>query len=181
MREISLHVLDLIENSVRAGATVVSVTVTEARAQNLLRITVEDNGPGLDVPPDRALDPFYTTKSGKRTGLGLSLLRAAAEQAGGALVLTRSALGGAAVVATMRLRHIDRMPLGDLATTLSSVAVTNPQVDVQCRLCVGNRECVVCLSDVVNELPVGQRQGLTVARKLRERIRSCLSELEVMA
>ena len=181
MRDISLHVLDLIENSIRVGATRVSVTVAEDPEQDLLEITVEDNGPGLDVATDTAADPFYTTKAGKRTGLGLSLFRAAAERAEGELTISRSPLGGALVRATMWLSHIDRSPMGDLAATFSSVVLTNPQIDLTCTFRVGDRECVVRASDVATELPAGERGGLAVARKVRDRIRSGLSELEVVA
>ncbi len=67
------------ENSIRARASVIAVTVEALPAQDLLRVVVEDNGTGLKVPPEQVLDPFYTTKRGKKTGLGLSLFRAAAE------------------------------------------------------------------------------------------------------
>jgi anti-sigma regulatory factor (Ser/Thr protein kinase) len=117
VRDLSLHILDVMENSIRAGATAISLTVAEDPEQDRLTIIVEDNGPGLSVPPDVATDPFYTTKNGKRTGLGLSLLRATAEQAGGKLTLRRSELGGLAVEAAMQLSHVDRSPLGDLAAT----------------------------------------------------------------
>ena len=83
MRELSLHVLDLVENSLRAGAGVVAVGIEEQPDRDLLAITVEDDGPGLAVGPQQALDPFYTTKEGKRTGLGLSLFRQQVELAGG--------------------------------------------------------------------------------------------------
>jgi hypothetical protein len=181
MRDLSLHILDLIENSIRAGASRIDVTVAQDFAHDILEIVVEDNGPGLPVPAGAATDPFYTTKRGKRTGLGLSLLGAAAEQAGGKLVILRSALGGVAVRATMWLTHIDRSPLGDLAATLSSAACTNPQLDLCCTVRVGERERVVRTSEVVKELPDSDRWGLAVARKVYEKITAGLTELEVMA
>ncbi len=103
LRELSLHVLDLVENSLRAGAGVVEVGVEEQPDRDLLAITVEDDGPGLAVDPAQALDPFYTTKEGKRTGLGLSLFRQQVEMAGGGVELGRSALGGLAVRARLGL------------------------------------------------------------------------------
>lgn len=180
MRDLSLHVLDLIENSIRAGATTIAVALAEYPDRDLLEVSVEDDGRGLNVPPEAATNPFYTTKAGKRTGLGLSLLRAAAEQAGGKLTISTSALGGAAVTAMMRLSHVDRPPLGDLAATISSVICTNPRLDLSCRFCVGERECVVRTCDVANELPFGQRGGLTVARRLAERTRAGLAAIQVM-
>ena len=75
MRELSLHILDLVENSVRAGASVIFIGITVDSVRDLLEISVEDNGPGFGVPVEMAFDPFYTTKEGKKTGLGLSLFR----------------------------------------------------------------------------------------------------------
>ena len=139
MRDLSLHVLDLMENSLRAGASVVSVTVRRDSARNRLRIVVADNGPGLAVPARVAAAPFFTTTRGKRTGLGLSLFAAAAERAGGKLALRKSRLGGLSVEATMQLDHVDRAPLGDLAMTLATVAAANPGLEIRCLLSVGNR------------------------------------------
>ncbi len=198
MRDLSLHLLDLMENSIRAEATVVSVTIEQDPAKDKLRIVVEDNGPGLAVSAEQALDPFYTTKAGKRTGLGLSLFQGAAERAGGRVTLGRSPLGGLAVTACMRLSHLDRSPLGDLAASLSSVACTNPEVDLWCRLvrCAneiplsksqvpdsqsGIREWVVRSSEVENELPYGERCGLAVARRLAEKVREGMAAVEIVA
>lgn len=178
MRELSLHILDLVENSVRAGASFVLVTVVENPKKDLLRIVVEDNGSGLSVAPVAALDPFYTTKSGKRTGLGLSLFRSSVEQAGGQLVLRRSEFGGLAVEATMQLSHIDRIPLGDIAATVSSVACTDQDVDLCCLFRVERRECIVRISEIVKELPIAKRCGLAVARQVSETIRARLGPVE---
>jgi hypothetical protein len=198
VRDLSLHLLDLMENSIRAEATVISVTIEQDRARDMLRIVVEDNGAGLSVSPGQALDPFYTTKAGKRTGLGLSLFQGAAERAGGRVTLGRSPLGGLAVTACMRLSHVDRSPLGDLAATLSSVACTNPEVDLWCRLVRSAdeipdsksqipdlqsavREWVVRSSEVEKGLPFGQRCGLAVARRLAEKVREGMAAVEIVA
>jgi len=128
MHDLSLYLLEMIENSVRAGATEVNITLRADRASDELRMVVADNGPGLDAPPEKVLDPFYTTKPGKKTGLGLSLLRADAQAAGGDLMVGRCAeLGGTKVEVFMKLSHVDRPPIGDMAATLLVAAVTNPQ------------------------------------------------------
>ena len=179
MREISLHILDLIENSARAGASTILMTLIEDYDANTLKIIVEDNGPGLSVPPETAVSPFYTTKNGKRTGLGLSLLCSTAEQAAGRVTLRQSTLGGLAVEATMQLDHVDRIPIGDIAATVSSVVCTNPELDLLCRFAVGNEQCLVRVSDVAKELPIGKRNGLAVARRVAERIRTGIETLNV--
>jgi hypothetical protein len=177
LREISLHILDLIENAMRAGATVIAIAVEEEQDRDLLCIVVEDNGPGLPVPADIAADPFFTTKEGKKTGLGLSLLKFRTEQARGSFRMERSCLGGLAVRATMPLSHVDRSPLGDLAATLASVVCTSPGVELRSRLRVGNREWRVDTVEIIRGLPVGGRSAIAVARRVKERIAEGLSAL----
>lgn len=181
MRDISLHILDLMENSIRAGASVIAVSVEEEPAHDSLVLCVEDNGPGLPVDESTAVDPFFTTKEGQRTGLGLSLLKFRAEQAGGSLQLSRSPLGGLAVSARMPLSHVDRSPLGDLAATLASVACTNPRVELRSRLRVGEREWSVSTADIARGLPAGSRGEIAVARRMREKVAEGLAALSVKA
>jgi anti-sigma regulatory factor (Ser/Thr protein kinase) len=181
MRDLSLHILDLVENSIRAEATTVWVTVAEDEREDLLTIVVEDNGPGLNVPPEVALNPFYTTKEGKRVGLGLSLFQEAAEQAGGRLTLGRSKLGGLAVEAVMKLRHIDRPPLGDVAAVISAVVCTNPNLNLGCTLRAGDQENTTRVSDTVREFCDDPCCGLLAARKVSERIKRALAALPMTA
>jgi len=130
MHDLSLYLLDILENSVRAGATVIATSIVADRASDELSILVEDDGPGLPVEPEQALDPFFTTKANKKTGLGLSLFRQAAEAAGGGLSVGRSPdLGGASVRAWMRLGDVDRPPLGDVAASIATMLVTNPEIE----------------------------------------------------
>jgi hypothetical protein len=130
MHDLSLHVLDLIENSLRAKATIVAIRVDIDEAADLLQVCVEDNGEGIRVPSEEVLNPFYTTNRMKKVGLGLSFFKAAAEMAGGKLTLARSAeLGGVAVTVRMELTHVNRPTLGDLATTVSTMIFLNPEID----------------------------------------------------
>jgi signal transduction histidine kinase len=182
VRELSLHILDLIENSLRAQATAIAVTVEAIPGQDLLRIVVEDNGTGLKVPAATVLDPFYTTKRGKRTGLGLSLFRAAAEATGGRLDIGKSDLGSVGVKVSVEfgLTHVDRNPLGDLASTFSTVVCTNPEVDFRFRLRCDERECNLRVADLANELNIDPRDGLALARKVLERINAELQSSGVL-
>ncbi len=181
MRELSLHILDLIENAIRAGAGTIVVAVEEEPDRDLMLLSVEDDGPGLAVPPETATDPFYTTKEGKKTGLGLSLLKFRAEQAGGSFRLARSSLGGLQVLVEMPLSSVDRSPLGDLAATLASVVCTNPEVDLRTRLRVGDRLWTVSSTEIARMLPAGSRGSIALARGMKERILEGLSSLHVLA
>jgi hypothetical protein len=130
MHDLSLHILDLIENSLRAKASIVAIDVEIDAAADLLRLRVEDNGEGIRVPPEEVLNPFYTTHGTKKVGLGLSFFKVAAEMAGGQLTLAKSAeLGGLAVTVTMELTHVNRPPLGDLAASISTMIFMNPGAD----------------------------------------------------
>jgi signal transduction histidine kinase len=135
VHDLSLYLLELLENSIRAGATQVDITLLMDDEADELRLTVDDDGHGLPVSPEQVLDPFYTTKADKKTGLGLSLLKADAQAAAGDLLIGPSpTLGGARVDTHMQLRHVDRVPLGDMGSTLSVTAFTNPEVQFSVNL-----------------------------------------------
>jgi hypothetical protein len=177
VRDLSLHLLDLIENSLRAGASIIEITVEADDPRDLLAITVEDNGRGLTVPPEFLTDPFYTTKGGKKVGLGLALWKAAAERAGGSLVIGRGGLGGVAVKAIMGLTHIDRSPLGDLSETLASVVCTNPEVDFRVAVKRGDFAVRVSSTDLSAGLPDGADDALSLAREMAENVRKAQQNL----
>lgn len=179
MLELSLHILDLIENAVRASATVVCVSLREDPEKDLLEIAVEDNGPGLAVQPEQTLNPFYTTKEGKRTGLGLSLFRAATEQAGGQFTLERSAaFGGVAVRAVMRLHHVDRAPLGDLSGTLFAIMLTHPEVDFWCRIQGPGGDVLIKKSDIAKALAADAPGEFTLAHHFSAQVQEALLPLQ---
>jgi len=179
VRDLSLHILDLIENSIRAHADIIAITIDQQVNDNRLRIIIEDNGPGLNIPQDQATDPFYTTKQGKRTGLGLSFFQASAKQAGGTLTLQKSELGGLAVEAVMQLNHIDRLPLGDLSATLFSIALTNPNIDLWCRLVSDDQKLIIKLSQIADNLPPENRTIFQKAKIFSEKIKTTLTDFQI--
>jgi len=131
VEDLSLHVLDVVENSIRAGATQVNVRLTENKAEDLLILEIRDNGKGMDeATRRRCLDPFFTTKERKDVGLGLPLLAQSVEETGGKLVIESARGQGTRIIATFRLNHIDRRPLGDLAGTIRCLRETHPEIDL---------------------------------------------------
>jgi len=129
MEDLSLHILDIVENSLRANATTIMIRLMENTANDTLVLEVIDDGEGMDEEGlRRSLDPFYSTKSGKRVGLGLPFLAQSAEEAEGSLQV-ESAMGqGTRVTATFKRSHIDRKPLGNLEETLHTLKATHPEV-----------------------------------------------------
>jgi Histidine kinase-, DNA gyrase B-, and HSP90-like ATPase len=135
MHDLSLYLLDILENSVRAGATVITTSIAADRAADDLSVAGGEDGPVWPGEPEQPLDPFFTTKANKKTGLGLSLFRQAAEAAGGGLSVGQSdELGGVAVRAWMRLGDVDRPPLGDVAASIATMVVTNPEIEFRVAL-----------------------------------------------
>ncbi|HHY44280.1 MAG TPA: ATP-binding protein [Firmicutes bacterium] len=131
MVDISLHLLDLMQNSARAQATRVVLKITENREKDTLTAIVTDNGIGMDEEEKRlALDPFYTTKKGKKVGLGLPLVVQAARMSGGDVKIESHPVSGTTVEVTFSLSHPDRQPLGDIPATLVSFMAGNPDIEL---------------------------------------------------
>ncbi len=129
--DLSLHLLDLLQNSANAGARHIEVTVTEDQEKNFIEIMVSDDGRGMSPEEqDRVLDPFYTSSNKKKTGLGLPLVAQAATMAGGSISIQSNELGGTLVTVRYTLDHPDRQPLGDVADTIISFMAGNTSVDV---------------------------------------------------
>jgi signal transduction histidine kinase len=132
MEDLSLHILDIAENSVAAGARIISITVNEDIAADLLTLEISDDGQGMNAAGVKsAVDPFFTTKSSRRIGLGLPLLLEAARAAGGSLEVQSSAGSGTRIKATFRYGHVDRKPLGNIAETVTVLLATRDDVDIR--------------------------------------------------
>ncbi len=131
--DLSMHLADLVQNSLRAGCKRVEVDLD--LCGGMLRIAVLDDGSGLtEDGRRRACDPFYTSKPGRSVGLGLPLLCQTAEQVGGTFALDTAEGAGARVEAQLPWDHPDRPPLGDLAGTLLPLIVTSSEVEFIIRL-----------------------------------------------
>jgi len=130
MRDISLHILDIVENSLRAGASLIRIDIVAEAPRDILTVTIEDNGSGMSEEMlEKVRSPFTTTRTTRKVGLGIPLLMAGCESTGGHLDI-ESVLGeGTKLVALYGLTHIDRPPLGDIAETITSLVLANPQVD----------------------------------------------------
>jgi len=134
MEELALHILDIVENSIAAGARQVEIRIRENRRADLLSIEIGDDGRGMSPEMlEQATDPFFTTRRERRVGLGLPLLGQAARAAGGGLEIESSPGAGTRVRARFGLSHVDRQPLGDTAQTLLALAVGNPEVEFDYR------------------------------------------------
>lgn len=130
MNDLSLHIIDIIQNSLSAGATRIVVTVDENAEEDRLTIAIEDNGRGMTAEQLARLDdPFFTTRTTRRVGMGIPLFRQSAEQSGGRLDVASEPGKGTKVTAVFRYGHLDRPPLGDLAGSFILMVAANPRID----------------------------------------------------
>jgi signal transduction histidine kinase len=135
MQDLSLHILDIVENSTQAGATFVEITLIEDRKLDLILLSIKDNGKGMERDLlQNVRDPFRTTRTTRRVGLGVSLLDQATREAGGNLTISSTPGAGTEIAATFVASHIDRKPLGDLGSTMTTLILGNPEVDFVVRI-----------------------------------------------
>lgn len=130
MRELSLNVLDIVQNSISAKATVIEIELFEHIEKDLLEINIFDNGKGMTEEQVKSvIDPFFTTRTTRKVGLGIPLFKMAAEMSGGRLDI-KSELGkGTRVYTSYGYSNVDRMPVGDMNGTVSMLIRMNPDID----------------------------------------------------
>ena len=129
MEDLSLHIMDLVENSLRAGADNIDVRLLENTTSNTLILEIEDDGKGMDEETlKNAANPFFTTKDGKKFGLGLSLLSQASEDAGGKMKVEKGKDRGIKVTATFKKNNVDIKPMGNIDKTLRVLRALHPEV-----------------------------------------------------
>lgn len=130
MNDLSLHIIDIIQNSISAEATLIKLKIEESREKNLLLIEIEDNGKGMDQEQLKRLDnPFFTSRTTRRVGMGIPLFKDSARMSGGDLIVESTVGVGSRVEATFQLDHIDRAPLGDIANSFILMVSANPQIE----------------------------------------------------
>jgi len=130
MEDLSLHILDVAENSISGSAKRIEIRINEDQEKDVLTIEIKDDGKGMDEQMRRkALDPFFTTRTTRRVGLGLPLLAQAARETGGTIELDSKPGRGTTVKATFCYSHPDRKPMGDIHETIRTLVVGHPEID----------------------------------------------------
>jgi anti-sigma regulatory factor (Ser/Thr protein kinase) len=131
LKDLSLHILDIVENAISAKAKRIDVVVIEEPKEDRLVIEIRDDGIGMDEEiSQKAIDPFFTTRTSRRVGLGLSLMAQAAQEAGGILRIESELGKGTKVTATLQYHHIDRKPLGSMIETMTTLLLGNPELNI---------------------------------------------------
>lgn len=179
MRELSLHILDIAQNSIVAGAETLRIAIIEDLVKDRLIIRIKDDGKGMDEETvTRVVDPFYTTRTTRRVGLGIPMFKASAESCHGCFEI-KSQLGvGTEMDAEFQHSHIDRVPLGNMTDTIVTIIMGGPKMDLiythcvnEKRFCLNTKEIRKTLGD---EIPI---TNLDVIKWLREYVGAELENL----
>lgn len=135
MKDLSLHLMDIIQNSISASCSKITVSINANKELDLLEIEIADNGVGMDKELLNSVsNPFTTTRKTRKIGLGIPLLKDSANLSGGCLTINSQKGIGTVVKASFRISHIDRIPLGDMAETIVTVIIANPDIGFELNL-----------------------------------------------
>jgi hypothetical protein len=148
MKELSLHILDIVQNSIRSGASLIQIVVVENQDQNRFEIKITDNGCGMNMETLQQINhPFFTTDK-KKTGLGVQH----AEAAGGSMAIESETGKGTSVKAVFEHNHIDRQPMGDIAATITGLIRSFPNIEFVYRHSYNNKHFTIDTQEIKNEL-----------------------------
>ena len=182
MPELALHILDLVQNSVAAGATSITVTIAYDRAADTLTIVIEDDGRGMSEELVKSVaSPFVTTRTTRKVGLGIPMFQQLAEMCGGALAISSKPGAGTTLTATFRASHVDLPPMGSLRETILALVAACPESpDFRFVYRADGREFVFDTSEVrapLGNLPLSEPEilewiGEYVSEGIREADRS---------
>ena len=178
MEDLSLHILDIVENSIAAGANRVEIRIAEDIRNDVLSIEIKDNGKGMGADVlSKVLDPFYTTRTTRRIGLGLSLLSQSAKEAEGNMTIKSKKDEGTTIYAYFKHSHIDRKPIGNMAETLIVLIAGNPDIDFLYEHRLNNRAYSIDTKDIREELGDVPLSSPGVVEVIRKDIRNGLKIL----
>ncbi len=160
MRELSLNILDISQNSISAKATVVEIEVEEISADSTMTVRINDNGCGMSEEMlARVNDPFCTTRTTRKVGMGIPLFKMAAEMTGGSFNISSVVGEGTRVTAVFKTDSIDFTPLGDIDSTVITLVTMNTRIDFLYRLKIDGREFVLDtkqLKEILGGVPLNE-------------------------
>ncbi len=180
MKDLSLHILDIAQNSITAKATLIQIAIVEDTVADTYTITITDNGYG--IPPDmlaRVTDPYTTSRTTRKVGLGIPLFKQNAERTGGGLTITSEVGKGTVLTAAFVHSNIDRPVLGDIAGVVVILVSANPSIDFVYTHVVNQQSYVFDTRDVREALDGIPLNEPSVIPLLKEMIAANLEELQI--
>lgn len=178
MRDISLHILDIAENSVKAGAKNIIILVDEDIKKNELTLEITDDGRGMKQElAEKAADPFVTSRTTRKVGLGISLLKEAAKAAEGGLKILSKENEGTKIKAWFKYDHLDRKPLGNIAETIISLILMSADAEISYIHRKNGEEFIFDTKEIKNQLDVITLNNSEILKGLKVLINNKLKEI----
>lgn len=176
-----MHILDIVQNSISANATLIEIRIRENLEINVFDVLIKDNGKGMDDEfLEQVTDPYTTTRTTRKVGMGIPLLKHSAEQSNGYVKVYSAKQVGTTIEATFQRDHIDRPPLGDIAGTIVLLAAANPDIDFKYIHVVNNNKYIFDTREVKEILEEVKISDPKVRGMLKEMIKENLDEIYVL-
>lgn len=180
LAELSMHIIDIVQNSISAGAHLIAVNILDDKEKDIIVIEVKDDGRGMDADLiKRVQDPFYTTKSHKKVGLGIPLFKQTAEHCDGSFEITSEPAKGTSIRATFKRSHVDLPPMGNLKDTILTLVVGEPSVDFVFNISFDGNHLFLDTREIKEELQDVPINHPEVIKFLREYLEENLKTMEV--
>lgn len=178
MRDLSLHLMDIIQNSIEAKAKRIYIEIAADKDEDEMKILVEDNGIGMDKwMVEKVTDPFTTSRTSRKVGLGIPLFKASTEMTGGSFKIESEKGKGTRVIATLKISHIDRLPLGDISETIVNVIAAYPEIDIELKLNNTRSQNIFKLSEIKEHLRGIPVNEVKVLEWIREYINEAVKDI----
>lgn len=179
MNDLSLHILDISENSIQAGAKNIEIFVIEDTKKDFLTLEIFDDGKGMDEKMvEQVQSPFVTSRTTRKVGLGLPFLKEAAESSGGNMVISSAKGKGTRVKATFKHSHIDRKPLGDMAETIVALILLAEKTEILYLHKKNGKEFIFRTRDLKRQLKVQNLKQVNLLNSLKEIIKQKILEIQ---
>jgi len=180
MKDLSLHFMDIVQNSVRAGANEIDLFLWENKLRDAYQIRVKDNGRGIDPKMLKNIsDPYVTSRTTRKVGMGLSLFRQNAEMSGGNFKISSELGKGTIVSVEFGLSHIDRPPIGDIESTIALLISSYPDIEFQYRHITTKGRMDLDSREIKKELDGVPVNHPAVIRFIKEYLKEHLDKIEI--
>ncbi|WIF94409.1 sensor histidine kinase [Caminicella sporogenes] len=178
MKELSMHILDIAQNSISANASLIEIIIDEDIEKDILTIIIKDNGKGMNEEIlKRVTNPFYTSRTTRKVGLGIPMFKAAAEACSGFFEIKSKIGEGTTVKAVFKYSHIDRAPLGNMVDTLLTLILSNPNIDFIYVHKKNNKSYILNtkeIKEILGEVPIN---NIDVLKWIKDNLKEGLKDL----
>ena len=179
MKYLSDHILDIVNNSIRANATLIEIDITEDISNDIYSLTIKDNGDGMSQEEiQKAIDPFYTSRTYRKVGLGLPLLKQNTERTGGKFHIDSSPKNGTIIKSVFKHKNIDRPTIGNISETLIIIITGTPEIDIVYSHHINTKQFIFDTREIKKELGNISISNLEVRHFMQEMINENLELID---